>query len=129
MVSIFIPHLENLPERVQKVILHGSGSEEIDFYYERDGRKHFFRKPFEGVIPNMERRYRESEREDLDEEFGRYMSVVPCPSCDGARLKKEARHVLLGGMPIHNLTALSVSDAIRVHDEPSAWLAGHGDRA
>lgn len=100
-----------LPERVQKVILHGSGSEEIDFYYERDGRKHFFRKPFEGVVPNMERRYRESEREDLDEEFGRYMSAVPCPSCNGSRLKKEARHVLLGGMPIHNLTALSVSGA------------------
>jgi len=108
--DIFTPFGE-LPERVQKVILFGSGSEEIDFYYERDGRKHFFRKPFEGVIPNLERKYRESDREDFDEEFGQYMSAVPCPSCGGARLKKEARHVLVGGMPVHKLTALSVRDA------------------
>jgi excinuclease ABC subunit A len=108
--DIFKPFGE-LSEKVQKVILYGSGSEEIDFYYERDGRKHYFRKPFEGVIPNLERKYRESDREDFDEEFGRYMSAVPCPSCGGARLKKEARHVLVGGMPINKLTALSVRDA------------------
>ncbi|MFH1114624.1 MAG: excinuclease ABC subunit UvrA [Pseudomonadota bacterium] len=100
-----------LPPDVQTMLLQGSGNEEIDFAYERDGRRHFFRKPFEGVLPNMERRYRESDREDLTDEFARYMSATPCPSCDGARLKKEARHVLVGGMPIHKLTALSVREA------------------
>ncbi len=100
-----------LPHDIQTMLLYGSGDEEIDFFYERDGRRHFFRKPFEGVMPNLERRYRESDREDLSDEFGRYMSSIPCPSCEGARLKKEARHVLIGGMPIHKLTALSVREA------------------
>ncbi|MBM3301946.1 MAG: excinuclease ABC subunit UvrA, partial [Deltaproteobacteria bacterium] len=96
-----------------QVLLYGSGDEELDFYYERDGRKHYFRKAFEGVIPNLERRYRESDREDFTEEFGSFMSSVPCPSCGGARLKREARHVLVGGLPIHQLTALSVREAIQ----------------
>lgn len=100
-----------LPADIRNMLLHGSGTEEIDFSYERDGRKHFFRKTFEGVIPNLERRYRETDREDFNEDYGRYMSSVPCPTCDGARLKKEARHVLVGEMPIHKLTALSVREA------------------
>ncbi len=102
-----------LSERVQEVVVHGSGNEEIDFSYERDGRKHYFRKSFEGVIPNLERRYRESDRDELDEEFTRFMSSIPCPTCEGARLKKEARFVLLEDMPIHKLTALSVRETIR----------------
>jgi excinuclease ABC subunit A len=102
-----------LSEKIQQIILYGSGEEEIDFYYERDGRKHFFRKTFEGVIPNMERRYRESESEEIDDEYTRYMSSIPCPSCGGARLKREARYVYVAGMPINELTALSVRDAIR----------------
>ncbi|HMK35195.1 MAG TPA: excinuclease ABC subunit UvrA [Desulfomonilaceae bacterium] len=100
-----------LPDKVQKVVLFGSGDEPIDFYYERDGRKHYFRKPFEGVIPNLDRRYHDSEREDFDDELGRYMSTVPCESCGGARLKKEARHVLVAEMPIHRFTSLSVREA------------------
>ena len=100
-----------LPAKLQDVIVYGSGSEEIDFYYERDGRKHYFRKTYEGVMPNLERRYRESEREEFHEEFGRFMSSVPCASCGGARLKKEARHVLVGDIAIHELTARSVREA------------------
>ncbi len=100
-----------LPDKIQNILLFGSGSEQIDFHYERDGRRHFFRKAYEGVIPNLERRYEESDREDFTEEFGRYMSTVPCPTCGGARLKKEARHVLVGDMAIHTLTALSVQRA------------------
>jgi len=100
-----------LPAKLQDVIIYGSGSEEIDFYYERDGRKHYFRKTYEGVIPNLERRYRESEREEFHEEFGRFMSSVPCSSCGGARLKKEARHVLVGDLAIHDLTAMSIKEA------------------
>ncbi len=100
-----------LPAKVQDVVLYGSRDEEIDFYYERDGRRHYFRKPFEGVIPNLERRRLETDSEDIGEELNRYMSSIPCPTCSGARLKKEARHVFVAGMPIHQLTALSVRDA------------------
>jgi len=100
-----------LPDKIRNILLFGSGNELINFNYERDGRKHFYRKTFEGVIPNMERRYRESEREDLDDEFSRYMSHVPCPACGGARLKREALHVLIGGLSINKLTALSISEA------------------
>lgn len=102
---------ERLPELVREVLLYGSGKEEIDFYYERDGRRHFFRKPYEGVIPNLERKLREGNGDEVDEDTVRFMSSVPCPSCGGARLKKEARHVLVGGMPIHSLTALSVRES------------------
>ena len=100
-----------LPQKIQNVILYGSGDEEIDFYYERDGRRHFFRKTYEGALPNLDRKYHESEKDDFDEELGRYMSTVPCPACNGARLKKEARYVLIGDMPIHTLTAFSVHNA------------------
>ena len=102
-----------MPDKIREILLFGSGNEQISFYYERDGRKHFFRKTFEGVIPNLDRRYRESDREDFYDEFGRYMATVPCPSCGGARLKREALHVLIGGMPINKLTALSVRDAAK----------------
>jgi len=102
-----------LSEKLQNILIYGSGHEELDFCYERDGRKHYFRKTYEGVIPNLERRYRETDREDLDDDFGRFMSSVPCPSCGGARLKKEARHVLVGGLPIHELTALSVRESAK----------------
>lgn len=103
---------QTLPDKVQEVILYGSGDEEIDFYYERNGRRHYFRRPYEGIIPYLERRYRETDREDLDDDLGKYMSSVPCPSCSGARLKKEVRHVLVGGLAIHRLTELSVRDAL-----------------
>jgi excinuclease ABC subunit A len=103
----------HLPDRIQEILLYGSDEEEIDFYYERDGRRHSFRRPYEGVIPFLERRYRETDREELAGDLGGFMSSVPCQSCGGARLKKEARHVLVGGMPIHQLTALSVRDAAR----------------
>jgi excinuclease ABC subunit A len=99
-----------LPAKVQEIVLYGS-DEQIDFHYERDGRKHSFRRAYEGIIPFLERKYRENDREEPDDELSRYMSAIPCPSCGGARLRKEARHVLVGDMPIHKLTALSVREA------------------
>jgi excinuclease ABC subunit A len=108
---------KDLPEKIQHVLLYGSGDEQIDFFYERDGRRRVFRKAFEGAIPNLERRFKESDQESFDEESSKYMSSVPCPSCGGARLKREARHVLIEGMPIHKLTALSVRDALRFMSE------------
>jgi len=104
---------KKLPQRVQDVILRGSGGEKIEFWWEEDGgRRHTYTKEFEGVIPNLERRYRESDSEQVHEEMERYMNVMPCPTCEGARLKKEALHVKVAGRDIRQVTALSIKDAL-----------------
>jgi excinuclease ABC subunit A len=107
-----------LPEKVRHVLLHGSGGEQIDFFYERDGRRHSFRKPFEGAIPHLERKFKETDpNQEFDDDYSRFMSSIPCPTCEGARLKTEARHVLVGDMPIHRFTALAVRDAVRFMED------------
>ncbi|MDP1686540.1 MAG: excinuclease ABC subunit UvrA [Hydrogenophaga sp.] len=93
---------EKLPDAVQQVVLHGSGDEEIKFSYILDsganaGKKHTKKHPFEGVITNFERRYRETDSAAVREELSRYRSVQPCPDCEGTRLRREARHVYLVG--------------------------------
>ncbi|MDP8257531.1 MAG: excinuclease ABC subunit UvrA [Candidatus Alcyoniella australis] len=102
---------KKLDPAVRKMLLHGSGSEEVKFFYERRGMRHFFKRPFEGVIPNMDRRYRETGSEAIREEFRRFMSVRPCPSCKGARLRPEALAVHVGGINIHQLVGLSITEA------------------
>jgi len=102
---------EQLPRKVQDVILHGSGDESIAFTYIGSAaapRRH----PFEGVIPNMERRYRETESQSVREELGRFMNTRPCEACGGNRLRREARHVFIGGTAIHQLADLPVSRAL-----------------
>ncbi|MGC8604125.1 MAG: excinuclease ABC subunit UvrA, partial [Desulfomonilaceae bacterium] len=105
-----------LPSKVQDIILYGSASEEVDFNYERDGRRHYFRKPFEGVIPNLERRQSEIKDEDVLDEFRSFLSEVPCPSCNGARIKREARSVLVGNIPINKFTSMSIREATEFMD-------------
>ncbi|MEW6663931.1 MAG: excinuclease ABC subunit UvrA [Thermodesulfobacteriota bacterium] len=100
-----------LPGPVQEVLLNGSGTEEIKFHFEQDKRRHYFKRPFEGIIPNLERRYRETESYPVREELERYMDFQPCPACKGARLKPASLSVTVQGMPIHTLTALSVERA------------------
>ena len=95
---------ESLPPHVQRVVLHGSGQEEIKFSYIMDsgnsaGKKVNKKHPFEGVITNFERRYRETDSTTVREELARYRSVQPCPDCGGTRLRPEARHVFLVGLP------------------------------
>jgi excinuclease ABC subunit A len=92
---------EALPENVQHVILHGSGEEEIAFSYTMEsgnfaGKKIKKKHPFEGIIHNMERRYRETESSLVREDLSRYRNSQPCTSCEGTRLKREARHVRIG---------------------------------
>jgi excinuclease ABC subunit A len=106
-----------LPKRVQEVILTGSGSEAIRFHFEKEGRRHFFERPFEGVIPNLDRRYRETDSAFIREELERFMNVRECPDCQGARLKKESLAVKLGGLDIHRVTNLPVKEARR-------WFSG-----
>ena len=91
---------ENLPESVQIAVLHGSGEEEIKFSYVMDsgsfeGKKLTKKHPFEGIIPNMQRRYRETESNTVREELSRYRGSQPCTACNGSRLRIEARNVYL----------------------------------
>ncbi|MBC7648033.1 MAG: excinuclease ABC subunit UvrA [Vitreoscilla sp.] len=95
---------ESLPANVQQVVLYGSGAEEIKFSYIMDsgasqGKKINKKHPFEGVITNFERRYRETDSSTVREELARYRSIQPCPDCGGTRLRLEARHVYLVGSP------------------------------
>ena len=92
---------ESLPEAVQQAILHGSGEEEIKFSYVMDsgasqGKKLTKKHPFEGIVPNMARRYRETDSALVREDLSRYRSTQHCPACEGSRLRLEARHVKIG---------------------------------
>ncbi len=100
-----------LPERVQKILLHGSGKEQVKFFYDQANHRHFYHKPFEGVIPNLERRLRETDSEATREKLEEFMNIMSCPSCHGARLKPETLCVRVGGSNIQEICSLSVTDA------------------
>jgi len=102
-----------LSEEARRIILHGSGGEKVQFWWEEDGgRRHTYYKEFEGVLNNLERRYRETDSEQVREDLEKYMNVMPCPTCQGARLKKEALFVRIGGQNICEISALSIVDAL-----------------
>lgn len=102
---------KDLPKKVQNVLLHGSGEDEIKFSYEDGVRSYDTKKPFEGVVTNIERRFRETESEWAREELGKYFSDVPCDACHGHRLKPEALCVKIGGKHIGEVSELSVKAA------------------
>ncbi|MFQ5715577.1 MAG: excinuclease ABC subunit UvrA [Nitrospinales bacterium] len=99
---------KTLSEKAQNVLLHGSGNEKIKFSYEKEGRRYFYPSEFEGIIPELERRYRETDSIATREEIGKYMRTLPCPACNGNRLKKEGLSVRVGGKNIVELTRLSI---------------------
>ncbi|MFO7601593.1 MAG: excinuclease ABC subunit UvrA [Candidatus Desulfacyla sp.] len=107
----------DLPEDIQNGFLHGSGSEEIPFYFEKDDRRYSYKRPFEGIIPNLDRRYHETDSYPVRYEIEAYMNIRPCPVCRGARLKPVSQAVRVGGKAIHELTALSVEWANRFFEE------------
>ncbi|GAB6066824.1 excinuclease ABC subunit UvrA [Methylothermus subterraneus] len=98
-----------LPPRIQEVILYGSGSEAIALRYFGGGLR---RQPFEGVLPNLERRYREAESSTVREELAKYLSAKPCPECGGARLNRAARHVFVADKSLPELTRLPVRECL-----------------
>ncbi|MFZ1963979.1 MAG: excinuclease ABC subunit UvrA [Roseiarcus sp.] len=102
----------SLPEKVREVILNGSGAEEVRFSYDDGLRSYEVKKPFEGVVNNLERRYRETESEWSREEIERYMTATPCEACQGFRLKPEALAVKIDGKHIGEVSTLSVRSAI-----------------
>jgi excinuclease ABC subunit A len=102
-----------LPEKARDVILHGSGDELITFtYFSEQGPRAKRKHAFEGVIPNIERRYRESESNSVREELAKFLSHQPCTACEGSRLKREARHVFVEGKALHEITQLPVATAL-----------------
>ena len=109
--AIETPYAE-LDEQIRQVILHGSGSEEIAFEYLHSKRGIVRRThTFEGVIPNMQRRYRETESVMIREDLNKYQSSQPCPSCSGQRLNEAARHVFVNNINLPTITAMPVMQA------------------
>ncbi|WP_321340555.1 excinuclease ABC subunit UvrA [Breoghania sp.] len=102
---------DDLPQGVRDVILYGSGDEEITFTYDDGTRSYSTTKPFEGVVRNIERRWRETESNWVREELSRYQSDTPCEACNGYRLKPEALAVKIAGCHIGEVTALSIRKA------------------
>jgi excinuclease ABC subunit A len=101
----------DIPKKVQDAILYGSGKEEITFYFEKDDRRHYYKRPFEGVIPNLERRYHETDSYTVRDEIENYMSIRPCPACGGARLNPVSLAVTVHGKSVQHITALSIERA------------------
>jgi excinuclease ABC subunit A len=102
---------KDLPKRMQDAILYGSGDTEIRFSYDDGMRAYETRRPFEGVITNLERRYRETDSDWAREEIARYFTDVPCDACKGYRLKPEALCVKVGGLHIGEVSEMSVKGA------------------
>ncbi|MGH8641885.1 MAG: excinuclease ABC subunit UvrA, partial [Burkholderiales bacterium] len=103
---------EQLPQKVQEVVLHGSGDEKIKFSYVGERSKNYVREhAFEGVIPNLERRYRETDSIVVREELAKYLNSRACPECGGTRLRREARHISVAGRAIFEVSALTLAQA------------------
>jgi len=106
-----------LPEHVRQVILHGSGSEKISFRYFADGGTQTRKHPFVGIIPNLERRYRETDSRIVREELSRYISEQSCPTCSGQRLSAAARNVFIAERSLPEVAAWSIEQCLTFFDE------------
>ncbi|MBT8369508.1 MAG: excinuclease ABC subunit UvrA, partial [Deltaproteobacteria bacterium] len=108
--DIYTPFAD-LPENFQQAILYGSDNQMINFYFERNNRRYTYQKPFEGVIPNLERRYRETDSFYIREEIKQYMNFRTCSACRGTKLNRASRSVRTGARTIAEITALPVAKA------------------
>lgn len=101
----------DLPEQAYNVIMYGSGDEKIEFRLETAHHTRTYRQAFEGIIPSLERRYRETASDGVKQEIEQYMVQEPCPACGGLRLKPEALSVYINGVNIAGLSAMSIAEA------------------
>jgi excinuclease ABC subunit A len=108
---------EALPPEVREIILRGSGEEELDLGFWRGGAWRKYRKTFEGVLPNLQRRYEETESEYIKHKLTGFMSRLPCTACGGQRLKPESLACRVAGQGIMNVMALSATDAAKFFAE------------
>src|SRR5690606_18434113 len=115
---------EQLPANIREIILHGSGNEKIMFSYLNENSTRNYRKhTFEGIVPNLERRYRETESVTVREELAKYLNSQLCPDCTGTRLRREARHVRVAELAIYEISALPLKEAKAFFD--TVTLTGH----
>jgi excinuclease ABC subunit A len=112
---------KDLPKKAQDVVLHGSGDKAVKMIYADEKRSYTIDRPFEGVVPNMERRFRETDSSWARDELGKYQAVSQCEVCDGARLKPEALAVKIDGKHISDITEYSIGGA---HE----WFASVSER-
>lgn len=104
---------EGLPEKIQGVILHGSGSEQINFSYINErGQINKKMHSFEGILNNLKRRYHETDSVTVRDELSKYLNMQPCPSCEGSRLRIEARHVKVGKKNIHEICNIPLKESV-----------------
>ncbi|WON74678.1 excinuclease ABC subunit UvrA [Nitrosospira sp. Is2] len=115
---------EQLPANIQDIVLNGSGREKISFaYLNENGTRTHRKHTFEGIIPNLERRYKETDSVAVREELAKYLNSQLCPECAGTRLRREARHVRVGGQAIYEINALPLKEAKTFFDQVT--LTGH----
>ncbi len=109
--DIYTPY-QDLPKRLRQVLMHGSGEEEIPFFFEKKNRRHIFNKTFEGVIPQLQRRYHETDSHAARKEIKKFMTFRPCPGCGGTRLNKAGRAVRVADKTLSQITAMSIVEAL-----------------
>jgi excinuclease ABC subunit A len=115
---------EQLPSNIQDIVLNGSAREKISFaYLNENGTRTHRKHTFEGIIPNLERRYKETDSVAVREELAKYLNSQLCPECAGTRLRREARHVRVGGQAIYEINALPLKEAKTFFDQVT--LTGH----
>jgi excinuclease ABC subunit A len=122
---------ESLPKKAQQVMLYGSGSDEVEFrYVHGNGRTTKKKHRFEGIIPNLERRYKETDSLPVREELAKYLGSQPCPDCQGTRLNRTARSVFVGAHSLPAVAHLTVGDARRLFAslEVAGWRAEVADK-
>lgn len=119
-VSIHTP-FEKIPPAIQQIFLYGSGKEKIEIRHDY-GKSHHIQKPFEGVIPNLERRWKGTESERTREELSKYQSSIPCDACSSYRLKPEALCVKIQNYHIGQISNFSIEDAVNWFDQLSSHL-------
>ncbi len=109
---------EHLPKSIQDLVLYGSGRDKVRFHYVGErGNKYQREHPFEGILPNLERRYRETDSIVVREELSKFLANQPCPECNGTRLRREARYVFVAGKPIYDVSAMPLKRALQFFGE------------
>ncbi len=110
-VDVYTP-FKDFPEPLKELLLYGSKGEPLAFYLERDGMRHTYSRPFEGIIPSLKRRYKETSSQQVREDIERFMNLCPCPACHGARLRPESLAVKVEGESIHEVSARSITELL-----------------
>jgi excinuclease ABC subunit A len=108
--DIYTP-FKDLPQHLQQILLYGSGDERIDFYYDDGTRRFSHEREFMGVIPNLDRRFKETDSSAVRQELDHYMNTSTCPECSGSRLRKESLFIKINSHSIHDITKLSIAES------------------